>query len=773
MIFPKRIYTLTAVFIFLFATTGLSQNTPIGYWESHLPYNTAIGLATNGTTLYTIGNEAMFKVNIANSDQTEPFSKVEGMSDIGMQAIGYDMATSTAVLVYGDGNIDLYKDNTFYNIPDLKMSGLAGLKTIYQAYTENGMAYLCSQSGIYVVDLSGHKIVTNLPLTARYGPVRKVASTVTSFIDYSGYFYAATNVGLYRIDNTSPQMQEITDWQRIDSTDGIADIANLNNQLYFSSASCVYKYVHDSVKKVFTGNPNIGTQIEHIDAGINSLLISQFRDSTNDGQVCILDTAANIIDSIYIAGKPLQALTTPDNTIWVADSLYGLRKRTGPNTNIFVFPAGPNSPFSFDIYANNKSFYVAHGGYNQTLFAYSSTAGFSYYNGDKWTLYQPSQYSQMNGAKDFVAITKNESDGTVYAGSFLNGLIVLKPDGSMQTVNQNSIFDGSFSYGPSSHQVIGLTIDNTNNLWVSLMSATNELYAKTPDNNWYKYSVPGLNLAGPMVVDNNGQAYFVSDLNNGIGVYNTNGTLADVSDDAAYHMQMGAGFGNLPSNQTICVAKDNNNEIWIGTDNGICIVTDCKAPFTKTAPCEAIIPFIKSGQDSGYLFSGMNVNSIAVDAANQKWIGTNFGVWLLSPDGTQVISKFTVDNSPLPSNFVEKITIDKVTGDVYIGTFLGLVCYHGAVTESGVSNQNAFVFPDPVASGYTGPIAIKGLIDGSDVRITDINGQLVYRTNVMGGQVIWDGKDYTGRRPQSGVYLIFISGKDGKQTYCGKVVFLQ
>ena len=31
----------------------------------------------------------------------------------------------------------------------------------------------------------------------------------------------------------------------------------------------------------------------------------------------------------------------------------------------------------------------------------------------------------------------------------------------------------------------------------------------------------------------------------------------------------------------------------------------------------------------------------------------------------------------------------------------------------------------------------------------------MYETRANGGQAIWDGRDYNGRRVQSGVYLVF------------------
>ena len=99
--------------------------------------------------------------------------------------------------------------------------------------------------------------------------------------------------------------------------------------------------------------------------------------------------------------------------------------------------------------------------------------------------------------------------------------------------------------------------------------------------------------------------------------------------------------------------------------------------------------------------------------------------------------------------------------------------FRSTATEGGTTNSNVTIFPDPVPSGYTGTIAIKGLVANADVRITDISGNLVYRTTALGGQAVWNGVDYKGHRPQSGVYLVFASSSDGSQTWSGKMVFIQ
>jgi FlgD Ig-like domain len=64
------------------------------------------------------------------------------------------------------------------------------------------------------------------------------------------------------------------------------------------------------------------------------------------------------------------------------------------------------------------------------------------------------------------------------------------------------------------------------------------------------------------------------------------------------------------------------------------------------------------------------------------------------------------------------------------------------------------------------------LVENADVRITDVAGQLVYRTKALGGQAIWDGNTYTGYRPQSGVYYVLATSADGGLTQKTKFIFM-
>ena len=766
----KRIYCFLVVFILL-AGTSMGQDKPIGYWDAFLPYNSSLGIATNGSTIFNICNQGFYEYT-PSTHTTETFSKVNGMSDIGMSCVGYDASTSITVLVYKDCNIDLFKDNTFYNIPDLKLKTISGTKAVYHVYTENGIAYLSTSIGVVVIDLSSHNILQTYQFTVNGG-----IAPVKDFIGVADSFYAVTGSGLYRANKNNPELQNFAVWQLTDSNKhAFNNIASAGNGIFLSNVSTVYKLVADTAQAVFVTD----SAIQHIDGHADSLFISMYISTQYEGEIKVMKSGTDsIVDSFTCPGIPVQTIKLSNNEIWIADSYRGLETRIVDTGRFQVYhniPQGPADQYAFDIYANNGDLWVAHGGYDDKYGADYNRDGFSHFGGGQWSEFTIGVYQAFDTVHDICTIVKDEKDGTVYAGSFLDGLAVLKQNKDLQIIKESSIFDTSSTYfGGGQRQIIGSAIDANDNLWLCSFGSLDLLYVKTPspDSSWYKFTIPGVFKGGPITIDDNGQIWVACAYGFGVVVFNANNTLQDPSDDTYYRLSTGVGNGNLPSNTIFCVAKDKNNNIWIGTDNGIGIVSNCYAPFSGTPPCDAQIPIVQYDQYAGYLFAGSNVRTIAVDGANRKWVGTDAGVWLLSSDASQIIYRFTQDNSPLPSDHIEKISIDQVTGEVYIGTDQGLVSYRSTATGGSASNSNVLIFPDPVPSGYDGTIAIKGLTADADVRITDVTGQLVYRTKALGGQAVWNGMDYKGHRPQSGVYLVFASSADGSQVYTGKMVFLQ
>ena len=753
---------LTAILIALsFAVQG--QDKPIGYWTSLLPYNTCMAAATDGEHIYAVSKEAFFTLN-GFDYSSQGYSKVSGMSDIGMQCVAYDKQSNTAILAYTNSNIDLFKNDNFYNIPDLKLKTVAGDKTIYAIYTEKGKAYLSTSLGVVVIDLEEQ----NFEETYQFYASNQLVA-IKGFTGLGNYFYAVTTSGLYRAPKNSPQLQNFQVWERLDSTHSFNSLTNSGSKLYLTTSTAAYVLQSDTVRSIFTSTRGIAG----VDMGINKIFIRRF------GDVRIMDTNYVVTDSVITADSIMQVFQLADSSIWVCGLDRGVAKRYVENTLFYMHPNGPSAASCYDIYANNKDVWIAHGAYNDAFLATGNGNGFSNQRDGTWQIFNRYNYSPIAYKMyDFVSIVKDETDGTIYAGSFSDGLFELKANDSFKQYKEASPIEISIpNANTNQYPVIGTAIDPYDNLWVAQYGAFNELKVREKaTGNWYNFNVSYVrnypHSGGPMVFDNANHVWYVSSYKGGVIGYDTKNTYGNTADDAIVRLAAGAGAGNLPDIDVRCIAIDHNDNLWVGTANGIGILYNASNCLGQR--CDAEIPIVQYDKYAGYLFSGETVQTIAVDGANRKWIGTNNGVWLLSPDAgnSKIIYRFTTDNSPLPSNTIRKIAVDKVTGDVYIGTDKGLVSYRSTATEGSAANNNVLTFPNPVPSDYRGTIAIKGLTENADVRITDINGQLVYRTTALGGQAVWNGFDYKGHRPQSGVYLIFASNTDGSQTYSGKMVFM-
>jgi len=63
-------------------------------------------------------------------------------------------------------------------------------------------------------------------------------------------------------------------------------------------------------------------------------------------------------------------------------------------------------------------------------------------------------------------------------------------------------------------------------------------------------------------------------------------------------------------------------------------------------------------------------------------------------------------------------------------------------------------------------------MENSFCKIVDAAGNLIWQGYANGGELIWNGKDFKGRRPATGVYFVFSSSKSGKEKNVAKFLFV-
>ena len=316
--------------------------------------------------------------------------------------------------------------------------------------------------------------------------------------------------------------------------------------------------------------------------------------------------------------------------------------------------------------------------------------------------------------------------------------------------------------------------DQTGNLWILNGYANAPLKVLTNDGLWYEFDLGATaksKFSDNIEVDYNGNKWLSI---RGVGLfgYNDNGTISNPSDDKIVLLNTGENTGSLPSNQVNAIAVDFDNEIWIGTDNGFAVLYNSQESF-DASPGEYNAQRIKLEYEGNveYVLGDTDITDIVVDGGNRKWFATsNSGIVLLSADGLEIVEQYTKDNSPLISDNILDLEIDHNTGEMYIITDLGMVSYRTDATYEDPDYSNVTIFPNPVRPEFSGPITIQGIRYDSDVKITDISGNLVYKTTSNGGTATWNGKTLTGEPVSTGVYLIWTAANQGKGRKVGKVL---
>ena len=220
------------------------------------------------------------------------------------------------------------------------------------------------------------------------------------------------------------------------------------------------------------------------------------------------------------------------------------------------------------------------------------------------------------------------------------------------------------------------------------------------------------------------------------------------------------------------IEEDLEGNIWVATSVGPLYIN--YADKTKSSEDQVFQQYKVPRNDgtdlADYLLSGVSITGIAIDGANRKWFSTlGNGVYLVSADNNTEVHHFLTNNSPLLSDNVSAVAIDKSTGEVFFATDKGLCSYvsDASQTVDKMSKDVTYAYPNPVKPGYTGPITITGLTYDADVKIVTTSGVLVAQGRSNGGSFVWDGNDLDGKRVASGVYMVQTATSNGdKGTVC-------
>ncbi len=756
-----------AISLIMFAFfVGRSQTRQaIEQWQAYVAFGHGIQVDQSGNNVLYASKYGLSIYDPVAKDY-EIRTKAQGLSDLTILFVRKDPGSLKTLVVYDNGNMDLLNGDQTYNIPDFFLKQTTSSKHIYDALWIGSEIYLSTSLGIVVVNTAKNEIKDTYKI-----PDNSLFLEVLDVALQNGYLYAATNKGVQKalFNSTSLSNPAQWSWEPSMSTvsSPIKNLVSWNEALLATRNDSVFIKNGQTWSFMFASPlPILSLRVSNNKLLVlcgNDLVgkIFSFQSSNSTPQSIVFSSETFAVDAIDVNG-----------TYWIADKNKGLLQVSNGVESNYT----PNAPVGISagqtIFQQGKLLSTS-GGVDAAGLTLNNSDGIYVFDVNGWKIYNARNTPALSTFTDALSIAVDPVTNKIYVGSYGKGIASISTDGKVARFTSNSFLSNALN-SPSTYNITGLAFDQSQNLWILCDGASQGLCVLKKDGSFKKFSIPytytDLRLS-KILIDESQKIWIVSSRGNGLFCFDHGGTIDQINDDKWRYFRSGSGAGNLPSSNVNCVAADRNGFLWVGTDKGIGIIQCGEDVFA--AICQATIPIVQQDFYAGTLFGEENVLDIEVDGANRKWIATEKGVWLISADGQKVINKFTSENSPLLDNHVHEISINPQSGEVFFMTAFGICSYRGTATEPVTEKKQPIVFPNPVPPGYNGSIAIKGLPENAWVKITELNGKLVHQTKSLGGQAIWNGKNYKGEKVSSGVYLVIVSDEFNTYQVSTKIFFIK
>jgi ligand-binding sensor domain-containing protein len=743
----------------------------MGQWRTHLPYNNIIALTLKDNKIYAAAPQSVFTFE-RDEQSVQRITKVNGLNGSVISSMNRIPQTDEIIIGYESGLLDVISGGKIDPLFEIQRYNTLGSKKINDFLILNNFVYISTDFGIVRYNPEAREFEGPYNIGSAGSPL-SVNQTTTD----GTHLYAGTEAGVYRADVNGANLLDFNSWEKIDGLDGfIGSIAYWKGTVYALEKGELF---NDDFIYYYT-NPGWAVFIEADQWEKSNIRVfdDQLFYTTYFGYSAY-DTDLNMTynftqTSVSYPFEPFDVLHDERDNVWIADSRSGLIRNFDGFRHQRLSPESVSFGEAFSSAFGNGDFASVAGGKTTNWNNIFATKGVNILTDDRWA-FVPA--STLDSAFDILAITAIPGKkGEWMAGSWGRGLYHFTSEGVQ--IAQYDYTNSPLEENPgiSGWTGIGdLEYDSEGRLWVTNPNSDNPLHMLTPSGNWTSYTMPGAlssSLAvGDLMIDSRGYKW-LQRYRDGLVVYNDNNTPGNTNDDAFREISTGAGLGNLTSENVLSFAEDDRGTVWVGTDNGVATFFNARNIF-EGGNFDAQHILIESDGFVEKLLTGESVTAIAVDGGNRKWFGTSRnGVFLLSDDATEEIYHFTEDNSPLLSNNIQDITINPNTGEVFFSTSVGLISFKSDASASRNSYDNVYVYPNPVRPEFEGVITIQNLIDQSDVYITDVAGNIVYRTVSEGGTAVWDGKNFEGADVASGVYLVMLNTPTGEQKAVTKILIV-
>lgn len=773
MLSKKNLY-----FIFSLISLVSFSQVKVGQWADHLSYNTANSVAKVGNLVYFSNGSGLATYNTSDNS-VEKLTKINGLSDVGVILLRKNNDNNYLLVIYENANIDIIKPNgDIINVSDIKRKIIPGKKNINEVYFSGKLAYISCGFGIVVFDTDKLEIKDTYYIGNGVSNIEVYQVTKNDTA-----VFAATTNGVY-FGNVKANLSNYQSWKTLNTgiPSGIYNsIVNFDHKIIANLsipnvgfADTIYQY--DGVTwgkypyKSNSTNKNIYAYPQY-----NKLLINDqwgIRDYSNTG-----------INTAYISyygfdnAQINDVFFENDGHYWLADNRYGLINSQGAApyyANEVIKLNGPDNSYVNDIDIQDGVLAVAPINLGVTYTNQYQHLPPSVYKDNEWFSLKnivPDSVNDIN----CVAIDPNDKNH-MFFGSLSSKTDLVEVRNNKLTKIYNDLNSPLVGYnGSSDIRITGVNFDKKSNLWASITLGTKCISVLKANGTWALLNFQQFVVqptVSKIIFTKNDQAWIVLPRNVGLMIYNDINGLSQPNSSNTKFLNTAIGNGHLPTTDIYSICEDKDGHVWLGTGKGIAVFYNPENVFTN-ANWDSQQILIEQDGHVQILLENDVVTAIAVDGVNRKWIGTeSSGVYCMSADGQKEIYHFTEENSPLYSNYIRDIVTDETTGDIFIATDMGIQSFRTSIIKGFDDFTNVHAFPNPIRPGSSGPVYITGLIDETELKITDVSGNLVWATKSQGGQVEWNLQTFSGTKATSGVYMIYCASAKGDKSATTKLLIV-
>lgn len=756
-------------------------------WEGHFSYLNIKDVVQGNNKIYAASENAVFVYDIQTLELSK-ISTINGLSGEFISTIYYSETFRELIIGYENGLIEIVfedEDQTL-SVVDIfeKQTIPPDSKRINHFNENNGVVYISTDFGISVYDLERLEFGDSY-FIGNAGA--QIIVNQTAIFEDKIYAACQSNSGIRSALLSSNNLIDYQEWTQI-SGGNFYGIEALGNRLFTTSLNnTIYEIDNNLLIALFTYT---SAALDLKSSNGNLVVTTRDKVFVYDENFSLLaNPTVNLeFDTDFTAG------VTTNEGIYIGTLDYGVLKTSVNSPSVFteIHPDGPLMNNTFAVQTGYDQLWVTYGDYTNTFNPFPlKEFGLSHLFDDTWNNIP---FEEVFDMRNLNAISINPfNPNQVFVSSFKDGLLELNEGiPTMRYDQTNSGLESLILPGNPGFiglRVSGSAFDNDGLLWTLTSLISKPLKSYNPNSNqWQSYDFTEL-IPDPiadelgfkeLVIEDSG-TIFMGSFSHGVTGFNKSGgnqLLKSIREES-----------NLPTKTVRALALDNRNQLWIGTAEGLRVLYNTTNFFTDdNVRAEAII-ILEDGIPKE-LLEQQFISDIKVDGSNNKWVATiGAGLFYFSSNGQKTIYHFTKDNSPLPSNNVNDLSIDNGNGLVYIATDRGLVSFSSGSSLPQESLSNAYIYPNPVRPNFDtveDKVKIKDISEKVNIKITDIEGNLVaeaqsgvnlrhrgFNLEIDGGTAYWDGKNLANNSVASGVYLVMLSDLETFETKVLKVMIIR